>query len=98
MSENEDLFKEFQEFLDAKRKAEKEEADAEDFEVEIFDEKGRGARTKRSHAKPFLQSLGIDLDPEPEEPPADNDKQTGTPKKSAPKPPATISKKYFGKK
>lgn len=64
--ENADLFAEFQEFLTAKRQAETDEQSAQDFEVEIWDKDGRGVRTKRSHARPFLQSLGIDLDPDPE--------------------------------
>lgn len=70
---NEDLFAEFQEFLTAKRQAEKDEQQAEDFEVEIWDKDGRGVRTRRSHAKPFLQSLGIDVDNDPE-----SDKGEGT--------------------
>lgn len=61
---NNELMAEFAEFLEAKRASEQESAEAEDFDVEIWDEKGRGVRTKRSHAKPFLQSLGIDLPPE----------------------------------
>lgn len=64
--ENADLMAEFQEFLTQKRQAEKDEQSAEDFEVEIWDKDGRGVRTRRSHAKPFLQSLGIDVDPDPE--------------------------------
>lgn len=68
-----DLFKEFEEFINAKRQAEKDAESAEDFEVEIWDKDGRGVRTRRSHAKPFLQSLGIDVDP-----PADSDQGDGT--------------------
>jgi hypothetical protein len=60
---NDELMAEFAEFLEAKRAKEKESAEAEDFDVEIWDEKGRGVRTRRSHAKPFLNSLGIDVDP-----------------------------------
>jgi hypothetical protein len=62
-SNNDELMSEFAEFLEAKRAKEKETAESEDFEVEIWDEKGRGVRTRRSHAKPFLNSLGIDIDP-----------------------------------
>jgi hypothetical protein len=63
MPENEpDILKEFAEFLEAKKASEQESADAEDFEVEIWDKDGRGVRTRRSHAKPFLNSLGIDVD------------------------------------
>jgi hypothetical protein len=59
-----DLMKEFQEFLSQKQANEQAKKDEEDFEVEIWDEKGRGVRTRRSHAKPFLQSLGLDPDAE----------------------------------
>lgn len=61
---DEDILQQFKEFLDAKAANEKEAAASEDFDVEIWDEKGRGVRTKRSHAKPFLQSLGLDVDDE----------------------------------
>lgn len=61
-----DILAQFQEFLNAKAESEKEAAASEDFDIEFWDEKGRGVRTKRSHAKPFLQQFGIDLDPEPE--------------------------------
>ena len=56
------LFEQFTEFMEAKAASEAENAQADD-EVEIWDKDGRGARVKRSMAKPFLQSLGIDLDP-----------------------------------
>jgi hypothetical protein len=59
------LFEQFTEFMEAKAASEAENAQADD-EVEIWDKDGRGARVKRSMAKPFLQSLGIDLDPAPE--------------------------------
>ena len=60
---NEDLMAEFQEFLTQKREAEKANAQEEDFEIEIWTKDGDGVRTRRSHAKPFLQRLGIDVDP-----------------------------------
>lgn len=62
--DNSGLMAEFEEFLNAKREKEAQNAQDEDYDVEVWDEKGRGARVRRSHAKPFLQSLGIDLDPE----------------------------------
>lgn len=77
--DNADLFAEFQEFLTAKRQAEKDEQSAEDFEVEIWDKEGNGVRTRRSHAKPFLQSLGIDLDKDPESDKGDGTKSDGKP-------------------
>jgi hypothetical protein len=61
-----DILAQFQEFLAQKEASAKEEAEKEDFDIEFWDEKGRGVRTKRSHAKPFLQQFGIDLDPKPE--------------------------------
>ena len=97
---DEDLFREFQEFLSAKKKAESDEREAEDFEVELWDKDGRGVRTKRSHAKPFLQSLGIDLDPEPDDEGDTGDtggKKEPAKKKPAPKPPVNTVRKYFGK-
>jgi hypothetical protein len=81
---NDDLMAEFAEFLEAKRAKEKESADAEDFEIEIWDEKGRGVRTRRSHAKPFLNSLGIDVDPPTEGGTNDGGDQTKA-KKTAPR-------------
>ena len=62
--DNSGLMAEFEEFLNAKRAKEQETQSDEDYDVEIWDESGKGARVRRSHAKPFLQSLGIDLDPE----------------------------------
>lgn len=58
-------FAEFMEWMTAKKQAEA-DAQTEDEEVEIWNSKGEGARVKRSVAKPFLQSLGIDLDPTPD--------------------------------
>lgn len=58
-----DILAQFQEFLSAKAQQEKDAEDSEDYEVEVWDKDGRGARVRRSHAKPFLQSLGIDVDP-----------------------------------
>lgn len=103
--ENADLMAEFQEFLTAKRDRENAEAQSEDFEVEIWDEKGRGVRTKRSHAKPFLQSLGIDTDPEPNNDAGDtgdNDAGKGKPKgsrqtKAPPAGSSSVARKYFTK-
>lgn len=99
-----DLFKEFEEFLSAKAQREKDEQQAEDFEVEIWDEKGRGVRTRRSHAKPFLQSLGLD----PDEPTESNDdsgsgdagkgdkSKSGKPR-STPAGSQSVARKYFVK-
>jgi hypothetical protein len=97
-NDNSGLMAEFEEFLSQKRETENAEKVNEDFEVEIWDDKGRGVRTRRSHAKPFLQSLGIDLDPEPET--EDNDSG----KKAKPRPTgktqasASVTRKYFTKK
>lgn len=101
---DENLLAEFEEFLTAKRQAEKDEQSSEDFEVEIWDEKGRGVRTKRSHAKPFLQSLGLDPDPEPDKDSGDTDKSGGDTDKKKPgstrNPPTgstSTVRKYFTK-
>lgn len=61
--DNSELMAEFEEFLKAKKDKENKDRAAEDFDVEIWDETGKGVRTKRSHAKPFLQQLGLDVDP-----------------------------------
>lgn len=63
MPDNEpSILDEFAEFLQAKKEAEKNASQEDDYEVEVWNEKGQGARLRRSHAKPFLQSLGIDVD------------------------------------
>lgn len=95
---NDELMSEFAEFLEAKRASEQETKDAEDFDVEIWDEKGRGVRTKRSHAKPFLQSLGIDLDdPKPgsDNEPGDTTKNKSTNTRKAKPTDASTVRKYF---
>lgn len=91
------LMAEFEEFLKAKQAKQKEESDADDFDVEIWDEKGRGVRTKRSHAKPFLQTLGIDVDEEEKKDDGDGKKQ-GTKRTATPPKSESITKKYFSSK
>lgn len=95
---NDDLMKEFAEFLEAKRASEKEATEQEDFDIEIWGPDGSGVRTKRSHAKPFLQKLGLDVDA-PENDGADDagdkDKSTTkTPRKTSAKSESTV-RKYF---
>lgn len=97
---DEGLMAEFAEFLEAKKASEAEANAADDYEVEVWDKEGRGARVRRSHAKPFLQSLGIDLDPPTDDSGDDKDKDKG--KKAPPKGPTTtasasVSRRYFGK-
>lgn len=99
-----DLMAEFQEFLNAKKEQEKEASASEDFEVEIWDENGKGVRTRRSHAKPFLNSLGIDLDPEPDDSSDNPDGDTKKDNKSRPRQAKSssatgqsITRKYFTK-
>lgn len=98
---NDELMSEFAEFLEAKRAKEKETAEAEDFEVEIWDEKGRGVRTRRSHAKPFLNSLGIDVDPPAKGTETDGgDKNKGSkanPRKATPAQANSVRKYFTGK-
>jgi hypothetical protein len=94
-----DILAQFQEFLEAKKAKEEEEANSEDFEIEIWDENGRGVRTRRSHAKPFLQSLGIDVDPDPT--PEGDDKGKAPAKGKPVKPGGPVNsgmaRKYFTK-
>lgn len=105
MADNDsDLMAEFQEFLNAKKAQEKEASESEDFEVEIWDSDGRGVRTKRSHARPFLQSLGIDLDPSTDDSSDNSDKDAGKGDKSRPRQAKSssaqgqsITRKYFTK-
>lgn len=101
-----DLMAQFEEFLNAKAEKAKAE-EIPDFDVEIWDEKGRGARLPRSHAKPFLQTLGLDLDTAPtgDGDKGSDDKGGNSPKSgrtsSGPKSasPATggLARKYFVK-
>lgn len=74
------------------------EADDDDFDVEIWDETGAGAKVPYRKGRTWLQRFGIDLDPAPE----GDDKGDGKP---APKSGATSdkgesrpgpAKKYFG--
>jgi hypothetical protein len=96
-----ELMSEFAEFLEAKRAKEKESAEAEDFDVEIWDEKGRGVRTRRSHAKPFLNSLGIDVDPPAKGTENDGGDQGKTrktnPRKATPAQANSVRKYFTGK-
>lgn len=95
--DNSGLMAEFEEFLAAKKEKETSDAAEEDFEVELFDKEGNGVRTRRSHAKPFLQRLGIDVDPEPEpEPDADKGKKAPPKGKTTKSQPASgVARKYF---
>jgi hypothetical protein len=94
--DNSGLMAEFEEFLNQKKAKETEEAESEDFEIEIFDKEGNGVRTRRSHAKPFLQRMGIDVDPDPESEGDDDKKPTA--KKTPPKgktATGSVTRKYF---
>jgi hypothetical protein len=100
---DEGLLKEFQEFLSAKQEAAA--AEGPEDEVEIWNEHGQGARVRRSVAKPFLQSLGIDLDPpagdgDNSDGQSDNDGSKAKPKgrQAASKPASGVARKYFVKK
>jgi hypothetical protein len=96
---------EFEEFLKQREVASAQAAQEDDEEIEIWDEKGRGARIRRSRAKPFLNSLGIDLDPEPSEGDGNSNdgdgKSKGKPRQSTgPKSANTqtgVARKYFVK-
>jgi hypothetical protein len=84
MAENDpDILAQFQDFLKQKEEADKAANAEEDFEVEIWGPDGSGVRTRRSHAGPFLQKLGLDMPAEPPgDDPGEGDKKTG---KAAPK-------------
>jgi hypothetical protein len=96
-----DILSQFAEFLEAKNKADQEQADSEDYEVEIWNEKGQGARIKRSHAKPFLQTLGIDIDPKPNGDTTGDDADKPKPKRKSTGNSASnttgVARKYFTK-
>jgi len=106
---DDDILTQFQEFLTAKREQENADAQAQDDEVEIWNEKGQGARVRRSVAKPFLQSLGIDLDPPASDDGSDSgsgdgdgkgqSKGPGKGRSAPPKQSATssVARKYFVK-
>lgn len=106
--DNSSLMAEFEEFLNAKREKEAAQSQDEDYDVEVWDEKGRGARVRRSHAKPFLQTLGIDIDPESDGEGDGNDGggKGGNSSKSNPRPTGKqstsnaaggVARKYFTK-
>lgn len=62
---DEGMFKEFMDFVSAKRQAESEDESGNE-EVEVWDKDGRGARVKKRDALPFLQTLGIGLPEKPD--------------------------------
>lgn len=106
--DNSGLMAEFEEFLNAKREKEAAASQDEDYDVEVWDEKGRGARVRRSHAKPFLQTLGIDIDPEPDGDSGDKDggdkdgnsskgNRRSTGKQSSSNASGGVARKYFTK-
>jgi hypothetical protein len=73
---NEGMFKEFMDFVTAKQQAEAEDESGNE-EVEVWDEKGRGARVKKKDALPFLQTLGIGVPEKPETTDDDGDTDKG---------------------
>jgi hypothetical protein len=97
--DNSSILGEFEEFLKAKQAAAAETDADEDYDVEIWDETGKGARVKRSHAKTFLQQFGIDLDPETEDDKTDKTKTKpkGSGKPAPATPTAGVARKYFVK-
>lgn len=100
---DEGMFKEFMDFVSAKRQAESEDESGNE-EVEVWDKDGRGARVKKRDALPFLQTLGIGLPEKTEETTTDDGKGDGKGKarptgKTAGSTVATggTVKKYFSK-
>jgi hypothetical protein len=71
------ILDEFAQFLQAREESQRNASAEDDYEVEVWNEKGQGARLRRSHAKPFLQSLGIDVDPDPDPESNSGDKGDG---------------------
>jgi hypothetical protein len=62
--------------LDALTSKANEPDDSSDFEIEIYNDKGSGARVPYHKGRSFLQrEFGIDLDPEPGKDPADDKDQ-----------------------
>jgi hypothetical protein len=70
------MFDEFAAWLESKRAAEAENDDGDE-EVEIWNKEGAGARVKKRDAAPFLKSLGLLPDPEPESTEDDKGKDKG---------------------
>jgi hypothetical protein len=69
--------------------------DDSEFEIEIWNEKGQGARVPYGKGRSWLQeNFGIDLDPPPADPGANGD---GGPDPESGAPPQRTSGKYFGK-
>ena|ERR1700744_1007924 len=93
-----DILAQFAEFMEAK-KAEESNDEDNNREVEVWDKEGNGARVLFKDAKPFLQRLGIALDPESPSTEPKDDKPKGA-KKTPPKgsqQTANTARKYFGK-
>jgi hypothetical protein len=82
--------------------AKQSQPDDSDFDIEIWDETGAGARVPYSKGRSWLNRFGIDM---PEEPPADQagEGDQAQPVKGAPRGKAaaqrgTVAQGYFGKK
>jgi hypothetical protein len=97
---DQDMFQKFMEFMESQTPANP----ADDEEMEIWDESGKGMRAKRSVLKPFLQQFGIDMDAPASDP--DNTGSESDPNGTKPKPkgrqaasqPASgVARKYFVK-
>lgn len=74
------------------------EPDEEDFDIEIWDDTGAGAKVPYRKGKTWLQRFGIDL---PEQPAADQGDPGKEPGKRQPKQAATpegTAQRYFGGK
>lgn len=105
-----DILAEFQEFLTQREANAKADADNEDEEIELWNEKGQGGRVRRSRAPSFARALGIDWFDEPTGTEGDNNSDNDQ-DKSKPKPGKTatgkqssnvasggVARKYFGTK
>lgn len=77
------------------------EPDDSDFDIEIWDETGAGAKVPYRKGRTWLQRFGIDLDPEPEgegEGEGEGQAASGKPRGSSAKGQANVTHaaKYFG--
>jgi len=88
------LSKEEQEQL-AALQAKEQEPDEDNFDIEIWDETGAGAKVPYHKGRSWLQRFGIDL---PEQPAEDQDQDQGKPPKSKPASTGNVThaQKYFG--
>lgn len=99
----EDILSQFAEFLEAKKASEAEAAEANDDEIEVWNDKGFGARGRRSGFSDWLIANGFSTKPEETssedgDSAANNDTKgkTGTKRQSSGTQAVSTARKYFG--